>query len=136
MRRLRRTQLALERRHERHDSVLCPGAVNTGIGANSVRQHRAVVGKAPGEHNAPDPTSADGPQVPIKEGSQSGKKLGDKMSSALSRGMQPDDVGRLVLDAILTDKFWIFTDPSLLRVAQEQLELSISDRLLSRGRLV
>ena len=107
-----------------------------------MRPPTLVVGKAPGEHkaqgqhNAPDPTSADGPKVPIKEGSQSGRKLGDKMSSALSRGMQPDDVGLLVLDAILTDKFWIFTDPSLLRVAQEQLELSISDRLLSRGRLV
>lgn len=30
----------------------------------------------------------------------------DKIIAALRQGMDPDDVGRLVLDAILTDAFW------------------------------
>ena len=58
------------------------------------------------------------------------------MSAALAAGMDPDDVGRLVLDAIRGERFWIFTHPPLLRHATEQLVLAESERLLTKGRLV
>ena len=56
-------------------------------------------------------------------------------SAALAGGMDPDDVGRLVLDAILTDTFWVFTDPRLLAHVQEQVDTMVDDRALSRLRL-
>jgi hypothetical protein len=40
-----------------------------------------------------------------------------------------------VLDAILTDTFWVFTDPRLLRHVQEQVTTMVDDRALSRLRL-
>jgi len=49
--------------------------------------------------------------------------------------MAPDEVGALVLDAIINDKFWIFTEPRLLRMVQEEFELMRDERLLSRLRL-
>jgi len=100
-----------------HASVLCPGAVNTDIGAHSVESRRARRGQPP---------------LPSTEGD----KLTTKMRAALASGMDPDDVGRLVLEAILDDTFWVFTDPRLLRQVQEQMDLMITDRALSRVRLV
>ena len=99
-------------------SVLCPGAINTGIGGNSVRQHQALVAGS------------------TINKSDTGRKIGDRMSAALAAGMDPDDVGRLVLDAIRGERFWIFTHPPLLRHATEQLVLAESERLLTKGRLV
>ena len=98
-------------------SVLCPGAVNTGIGRNSVDSRRAHQGKEPAR------------------ASVEGDKLSAKVSAALAGGMDPDDVGRLVLDAILTDTFWVFTDARLLRHVQEQVATMVDDRALSRLRL-
>ena len=99
-------------------SVLCPGAINTGIGGNSVRQHRALTAGS------------------TTNSSDTGRKIGDRMSAALAAGMDPDDVGRLVLDAIRAEQFWIFTHPPLLRHATEQLALAESERHLTKGRLV
>ena len=99
-------------------SVLCPGAINTGIGGNSVRQHRALIAGS------------------TTNSSDTGRKIGDRMSAALAAGMDPDDVGRLVLDAIRAEQFWIFTHPPLLRHATEQLALAESERQLTKGRLV
>ena len=99
-------------------SVLCPGAINTGIGGNSVRQHQGLVAGS------------------TINKSDTGRKIGDRMSAALAAGMDPDDVGRLVLDAIRGERFWIFTHPPLLRHATEQLVLAESERLLTKGRLV
>jgi NAD(P)-dependent dehydrogenase (short-subunit alcohol dehydrogenase family) len=98
-------------------SVLCPGAVNTGIGRNSVDSRRAHQGKDPARSSV------------------EGDKLSAKVTAALAGGMDPDDVGRLVLDAILTDTFWVFTDPRLLRHVQEQVATMVDDRALSRLRL-
>ena len=64
-----------------------------------------------------------------------GDKLGDKMSEALAGGMQPDEVGHLVLDAILSDQFWIFTEPRLLKHLQQQVEVMVADQSLTRLRL-
>lgn len=98
-------------------SVLCPGAVKTDIGRNSMENRRARRGM----------TSAR---------SAEGEKLGDKMAQALADGMDPDEVGHLVLDAILHDHFWIFTEPRLLRHLQEQVDVMMNERALSRLRLV
>jgi len=98
-------------------SVLCPGAVNTEISRNSMENRRARRG----------PTSAR---------STEGEKLGDKMAQALAGGMEPDDVGHLVLDAVLNDQFWIFTEPRLLRHLQQQVDVMVNEHALSRLRLV
>jgi NAD(P)-dependent dehydrogenase (short-subunit alcohol dehydrogenase family) len=99
-------------------SVLCPGAVNTGIGANSIDSRRERRGQ---------PT----------ERTREGDKLGSRMSAALAEGMDPDEVGRLVLDAIRTDTFWVFTDTRLLRHLRQQVDEMMSDEhSLSRLRLV
>ena len=97
-------------------SVLCPGAVATNIGTNSIESRRARSGEPP-------------PRT------REGDKLGEKMREALASGMPPDQVGELVLDAIINDKFWIFTAPNLLRLVEEEFELMRDERLLSRLRL-
>lgn len=97
-------------------SVLCPGPINTDIGRNSVRNRRASKGEV-----APSGTA--------------GKKLGSKMNDFLANGMDPDEVGRIVLDGIVTGRFWIFTHPKLLRLYQEQIEMMDPDGRLSEGRL-
>ena len=98
-------------------SVLCPGAVNTGISRNSMEIRGARRGRTSGR-------------------SAEGEKLGTKMAQALADGMEPDEVGQLVLDAIVHDRFWIFTDPRLLRHVQEQVDLMVNELALSRLRLV
>jgi GMP synthase PP-ATPase subunit len=90
--------------------------VNTPIAANSTSARRSRRGQLTGA-------------------TQEGAKLGDRVSSALAQGMDPDEVGRLVLDAIRTDTFWVFTDTRLLRQVQEQVEQMVGDHTLSRLRL-
>jgi NAD(P)-dependent dehydrogenase (short-subunit alcohol dehydrogenase family) len=96
-------------------SVLCPGPINTDIGRNSVRNRRDAGG-------AVRPT-------------ETGRKLDDKLGTALSRGMDPDEVGRLVLDAIVYGRFWIFTHPKMLRILRDQIDVMDADAALSTGRL-
>jgi hypothetical protein len=97
-------------------SVLCPGAVNTQISRNSMENRRARRGR----------TTERTPQ---------GEKLGGKMTEALAGGMDPDEVGHLVLDAVLRDQFWIFTEPRLLKHLQHQVEVMVDEHALSRLRL-
>ena len=99
-----------------HASVLCPGPINTEISRNSVRNRKAAKGELA-------PRGAEG------------KKLGGKIDSFLSNGMEPDEVGRIVLDGIVHGKFWMFTHPKLLRLYQEQIEMMDPDGTLSMGRL-
>lgn len=101
-------------------SVLCPGPINTNISRNSVRNRKAAAAETAGEI------------APLGE---SGKKLGDKLGGFLSKGMDPDDVGHIVLDGIMHGKFWLFTHPKLLRLYQEQIEMMDPDGLLSMGKL-
>ena len=89
-------------------SVLCPGAVNTGILANSAENRRNSTGAAE--------------QTPSSIG-------------AIGNGAEPDDVGRLVLDAIRNDRFWIFTAPDLVTTVQHQVAAMAEDQTLSRLRL-
>jgi len=58
------------------------------------------------------------------------------MAEALAGGMAPRAVGQLVLDAILRDQFWIFTEPRLLRLLQDQVEAMVDDASLTSLRLV
>ena len=98
-------------------SVLCPGAVNTPIGAGrGVCSRRAARGEA-------------------SESSTEGAKLNSKLNSALSHGMDPDEAGRLVRDAVLNAHFWVLTDPKLTEQQRNQVEAMLGDRSLSRLRL-
>lgn len=98
-------------------SVLCPGPINTDISRNSVRNRTASKGEAA--------RSGDG-----------GKKLGDKIGDFLSNGMDPDEVGHIVLEAMMQGKFWIFTHPKLLKLYREQNEMMDENGMLSMGKLV
>jgi len=98
-------------------SVLCPGAVNTGIGRNSVDSRRARDGVAP------------------TRGPGEGRAEGEPDLGAVLDAMDPNDVGRLVLDAVRTNRFWVFTDPRMLRSVQDQVEAMVEDGALSRLRM-
>jgi NAD(P)-dependent dehydrogenase (short-subunit alcohol dehydrogenase family) len=89
-------------------SVLCPGAVNTGILANSAENRR-------GSSGAPDNTA--------------------ESVGAIGAGADPDDVGRMVLDAIRHDRFWIFTAPEMVASVEHQVAAMADDQSLSRLRL-
>ena len=93
-------------------SVLCPGAVNTGIGRNSVDSRRAKDGVAPTRERG------------------EGRAEGEVDLGAVLEAMDPDDVGQLVLDAVLTNRFWIFTDPRMLASVQDQVEAMAEDGAL------
>jgi NAD(P)-dependent dehydrogenase (short-subunit alcohol dehydrogenase family) len=90
-----------------HASVLCPGAVKTDIMANSAESRRQVTGA--GE---PSP-----------------------MVGAIEGGVEPDEVGPMVLDAVRNDRFWIFTAPDLVAIVQRQVSVMAEDLALSRLRL-
>ncbi len=81
-------------------SVLCPGAVATNIG--KAGRHR------PPEFGRSDPT-------PVQV-------AGGTLDEALSRGLDPDIVGRLVLEGIREDQFYLFTDPQMQRWVQRRFE--------------
>jgi NAD(P)-dependent dehydrogenase (short-subunit alcohol dehydrogenase family) len=103
-------------------SVLCPGAVNTPIGRNSQRSRRAMRGEtAAGSGGIATGTEA--------------VKLNDRLGDALKDGMDPDEVGHLVLDAIRNDTFWILTNPALAKQQHHQVAAMLEDRSLSRLRM-
>ncbi len=72
-------------------SVLCPGAVATNIGQAAT--HR------PAEYGRSE--------RPVAVGDAG------NLDGLLSVGMDPDIVGRLVLEGILEDQFYLFTDPRM-----------------------
>ncbi len=97
-------------------SVLCPGPINTEISRNSVRNRKAVKGE-------------------VSEGGEASKKLGDKIGNFLANGMDPDEVGHIVLNGMMEGKFWIFTHPKLLKLYREQNEMMDENGMLSMGKL-
>jgi NAD(P)-dependent dehydrogenase (short-subunit alcohol dehydrogenase family) len=104
-------------------SVLCPGAVNTPIGRNSQRSRRAMRGEAGTDQGGGIATGTEA------------VKLNDRLGDALKDGMDPDEVGQLVLDAIRTDTFWILTNPGLAKQQHHQVAAMLEDRSLSRLRM-
>ena len=72
-------------------SVLCPGPINTNISTS--------------ERNRPEQLS---------EHASSGleDRFWTNLSAELAAGMNPDEVGDLVLDAVRNERFWILTHPN------------------------
>ena len=95
-------------------SVLCPGPINTNISRHSVAYR-------PGRAK------------PKADGATSGK-VASSIQATLENGMDPDEVGRLVLDAIRADEFWILTHPRWITSIQKQLDAMGDDRSLTRLR--
>ena len=112
-------------------SVLCPGPINTDIGRNSVR-HRRDAKADTGQSSARESSARESSTSRSNAGA---KKLAGKMNDFLANGMDPDEVGRIVLDGILAGQFWMFTHPTLLGLLDHQVEAMQLDRTLSRGKL-
>ena len=51
----------------------------------------------------------------------------------LEQGMDPDEVGRLVLEAIGSARFWILTHPHWAKSLQKQVAAMVDDQSLSRA---
>jgi len=94
-------------------SVLCPGPINTNISRHSVAYR---------------PTKA----KPKADGEKAGQ-VASSIQASLEQGMDPDEVGRLVLEAIGSGKFWILTHPRWAKAIQKQLDAMNDDQTLTRG---
>ena len=93
-------------------SVLCPGPINTNI----VMSERNRPAESAAEHVDTD----------------AGRKFWDMLTKSLSEGMNPDEVGPIVLDAIVNDRFWVLTHPEMAVVVTKQAERLAGDRKLTR----
>jgi len=82
-------------------SVLCPGPIDTEIVRSSRR------------HHGDDVASSDGGFM-------------DQLEGHLRKGMDPAEVGDLVLDAVVNERFWVLTHP--------EMELDAVQRRLDRMR--
>ena len=94
-------------------SVLCPGPINTNISRHSVEFR-------PGR------------QKPKADGNTAGK-MASNIQNILEQGMDPDEVGELVAEAIATDKFWILTHPRWTKAVQRQLDALKDDQTLTKA---
>jgi len=83
-------------------SVLCPGGVATNI------------------YDAPRNRAA-------RYGEQNSTVARDVTADDIRRGLDPDVVGRLVLEAILADRLFIFTDPRLRSRVERRHEKMLAD---------
>ena len=54
----------------------------------------------------------------------------DLLARSLAVGMDPDEVGPMVLDAVTNDRFWVLTHPEMASVVEKQV-----DRMRSTGGL-
>lgn len=93
-------------------SVLCPGPINTNI-VDSERNRSA---ESAAEH----------------VGTDAGKKFWDMLTSTLAEGMNPDEVGPMVLDAIVNETFWVLTHPEMANIVSKQVDHMLSDKTLTR----
>ena len=94
-------------------SVLCPGPINTDISRHSVSYRPS---KAKPKANS----AAEG-------------RAGATVQAILDTGMDPDDVGRLVLDGIQRDTFWMLTHPHYSKILTRQLDALIGDGSLTKA---
>jgi len=94
-------------------SVLCPGPINTNISRHSV-------GYRPSK------------QRPKADGERSGR-VAASIQASLESGMHPDEVGRLVLDAVQRDRFWVLTHPDMVRGVELQVQAMMAERRLTKG---
>jgi short-subunit dehydrogenase len=89
-------------------SVLCPAWVKTNI-ADSGRNRPAY---------APRPAQAS-PQAQMLEGA---------IRSAVEGGIPPEDVAEQVLDAIVSQRFWILTHPKTKKAVERRVRGIVEDR--------
>ena len=93
-------------------SVLCPGPINTNI-VHSER-NRDAAGAA--QHVR----------------TEQGDKFWDFLTRTLAEGMDPAEVGPMVLDAVINERFWILTHPEMGDAAVKQALAMMDDRRLIR----
>lgn len=93
-------------------SVLCPGPINTNISRHSV-QYRPSRAK------------------PAADGERAGRAARAIQQSLETEGMDPNDVGTLVLDAIQADRFWILTHPGMAKIITKQVAALAEDGSLT-----
>jgi NAD(P)-dependent dehydrogenase (short-subunit alcohol dehydrogenase family) len=93
-------------------SVLCPGPINTNISRHSVAYR-------PGRAK------------PASDGAGAGKAAAGIQKMLEEQGMHPDEVGRLVLDAIQSGKFWILTHPGMAKIITKQTAALVADQSLT-----
>jgi NAD(P)-dependent dehydrogenase (short-subunit alcohol dehydrogenase family) len=94
-------------------SVLCPGPINTNISRNSVAYRPAGA-------------------KPKADGERAGKTAAS-IQATLEQGMDPDEVGHLVVEAIGSGKFWILTHPRWSKAIRNQLDAMDDDQTLTRA---
>jgi len=93
-------------------SVLCPGPINTQI-VDSERNRDP--------HDAANHID-----------SEQGQKFWEFLTRTLANGMDPAEVGPMVLDAVLNEKFWILTHPEMGEIAVSQSRAMLEDQRLTR----
>lgn len=96
-----------------HSSVLCPGPINTNISRHSVEFR---------------PSKA----KPKADGAAEGR-AGAGIQAMLEAGMDPDEVGRLVLDAVQRDTFWVLTHPRMVKLVTRQFDAMLDDGTLTKA---
>lgn len=96
-----------------HASVLCPGPINTNISRHSVEFR-------PGQAK------------PKSDGETSGR-VARSIQDILDKGMDPNEVGDMVFEAIASDQFWILTHPHWTKAVQKMLDAMNDDRSLTRA---
>ncbi len=90
-------------------SCLCPGWINTAIGASA--------------RNRPEwaaPNALDEPDAEAEARHQF-------VLDALASGLPPEHVADLVVDAILEDRFWIFTHPDMVAALEPRFAAILGD---------
>ena len=93
-------------------SVLCPGPINTNISRHSVAYR-------PGR------------EKPAADSAGAGRAASGIQKMLEEQGMDPDEVGRLVLDAIGRGQFWILTHPGMTKIISKQVAALAADQSLT-----
>lgn len=91
-------------------SVLCPGPINTNI--------------VHSDRNRPAESLAEHIETP------QGERFWQMLTDSLRSGMDPDEVGKLVLDSMRADRFWILTHPEMASMVEEQVSRMRNDQSL------
>lgn len=100
-------------------SVLCPGPIKTNISSHSVEYR---------------PENTDGTVQTPKHKSVKGQNTGDRMEAVMAEiGLDPDEVGEMVIDAIARDKFWVLTHPRWTKAIGNMLESMRADQSLTKA---
>jgi NAD(P)-dependent dehydrogenase (short-subunit alcohol dehydrogenase family) len=95
-----------------HASVLCPGPINTSIVASG----RNRTAESAAQH----------------VDTEAGVKFWDILTRTLADGMDPDEVGPMVLNAVVNDRFWVLTHPEMASIVAKQVERMQSNGTLTR----